>query len=89
MRDNERQRMRLANPRIDLELLRWGYTSTPVSGLGWEFYDSLGVGMNPAAPSMPDPSLRLFDTSAYSNVDEAMEKVAREQSRFRVPLAQG
>ena len=89
MRDNERQRMRLANPRIDLELLRWGYTSTPVSGLGWEFYDSLGAGMNPAAPSMPDPTLRHFDTSAYSNVDEAMEKVAREQSRFRVPLAQG
>jgi hypothetical protein len=89
MRDNERQRMRLANPRIDLELLRWGYTSTPVSDLGWEFYNSLGAGMNPAAPSMPDPSLRLFDTSAFSNVDEVMEKAAREQSRFRAPLVQG
>jgi hypothetical protein len=78
MRDHERQGMRLANPRIDLELLRWGYTSTPVSSLGWEFYESLGSGMNPAAPSMPDPSLPLFDTSAYSNVDEAVEKATRE-----------
>jgi len=87
MRDNERQRMRLANPRIDLELLRWGYTSTPVSSLGWEFYESLGSGMNPAAPAMPDPSLPFFDTSAYSNVDEAVEKATREQARFRAPVA--
>ncbi len=86
MRDNERQRMRLANPRIDLELLRWGYTSTPVSDLGWEFYNSLGAGMNPAAPSMPDPTLQHFDTSSFSNVEEAIEKTTQRQSRFRVPV---
>ena len=89
LRDSERQRMRLANPRIDVELLRWGYTSTPVSGPGWEFYDSLSFGMNPAAPSMPDPTLRHFDTSAFSNVDETMERVERERSPFRTVLTQG
>ena len=89
LRDNERQRMRISNPRIDVSLLRWGYTSTPVSSLGWEFYDALGAGMNPSAPSMPDPTLRHFDTSAYSNVDEKTEQVEQRQSRFRVPLAQG
>jgi hypothetical protein len=57
MRDSERQRMRLSTPNIDVELLRWGYTSSPMTSLGWEFYGSLGLGMNPAAPSMPDPTL--------------------------------
>ena len=67
MRDSERQRMRLSTPNIDVELLRWGYTSSPLTSLGWEFYSSLGLGMNPAAPSMPDPTLQHFDTSSFSN----------------------
>jgi hypothetical protein len=88
MRDSERQRMRLSTPNIDVELLRWGYTSSPLTSLGWEFYSSLGLGMNPAAPSMPDPTLQHFDTSSFSNVEEAIEQTTQRQSRFRVPVGQ-
>ena len=72
MRDSERQRLRMTNPLIDVELLKWGYTTVPISDEGWMFYDSIVSGRNPVSPSMPDPSMKMYDTSDFPNMDELL-----------------
>ena len=70
MRDNERQKMRMMNPSLDLALLRWGYTSVPVTAEGWEFYEVQAYGMDPSVPGMRDESVPQFDTSHYPSLEE-------------------
>jgi hypothetical protein len=70
MRDNERQKMRMMNPSLDLALLRWGYTSVPVTAEGWEFYEAQTYGMDPSVPGMRDESVPQFDTSHYPSLEE-------------------
>ena len=70
MRDNERQRMRFTDPFSDVALLRWGYTSVPVTGEGWEFYEAQAYGMDPDVPGMRDESIPKFDTSDYPSLEE-------------------
>ena len=72
MRDSERQRLRMINPLVDVELLKWGYTTVPISDEGWMFYDSIASGRNPVSPSMPDSSMKMYDTSDFPNMDELL-----------------
>ena len=72
MRDGERQRRRMTNSAIDVELLKWGYITVPVSEEGWLFYESIAEGRNPLSPSMPDPTMKSYDTSDFPNMDELL-----------------
>ena len=72
MRDGERQRLRMTNSAIDVELLKWGYITVPVSEEGWLFYESIAEGRNPLSPSMPDPTMKSYDTSDFPNMDELL-----------------
>jgi hypothetical protein len=69
MRDNERQKMRMMDSSLDLALLRWGYTSVPVTAEGWEFYEAQAYGMDPSVPGMRDESVPQFDTSHYPSLE--------------------
>ena len=81
MRDGERQRLRMTNPSVDIELLKWGYTTVPVSDEGWMFYEGIVSGRNPVSPSMPDPSMKSYDTSDFPNMDELLTNPP-EQSNY-------
>ena len=70
MRDGERQRLRMTNQALDVELLKWGYTTVPVSEEGWMFYEGIVAGRNPMSPSIPDPTMKSYDTSDFPNMDE-------------------
>ena len=70
MRDGERQRLRMTNQALDVELLKWGYTTVPVSEEGWMFYEGIISGRNPMSPSIPDPTMKSYDTSDFPNMDE-------------------
>ncbi|MAH49499.1 hypothetical protein CMI37_26990 [Candidatus Pacearchaeota archaeon] len=72
MRDGERHRLRMTNPALDVELLKWGYTTVPMTDEGWMFYEGIVEGRNPLSPSMPDPSMKSYDTSDFPNMDELL-----------------
>jgi hypothetical protein len=78
MRDAERQRLRMTDNAIDVELLKWGYTTVPISEEGWMFYDGIVSGRNPMSPSMPDPNMKSYDTSDFPNKDELLMNPPRE-----------
>jgi hypothetical protein len=81
MRDNERQKMRIMNPSLDLALLRWGYTSVPVTAEGWEFYEAQAYGMDSSVPGMRDESVPQFDTSHYPSLEERDTRPTRRLRR--------
>ena len=70
MRDGERQRLRMTNQALDVQLLKGGYTTVPVSEEGWMFYEGVVAGRNPLSPSMADPNMKSYDTSDFPNMDE-------------------